>query len=154
MEVLRSGALVLRFPGSRPDHQRMSFQRCHSPGISQPLGCQPAGCVTECKLAVLAARQVSKLRDQLLGQVTATSVGKPADQERRWEIWVPKNHLARVGIQASFILKGKGIKSNLSWTRPAAGENMLVTSRLQSFIGGPGQDVSCELNKDIYLNAH
>ena len=37
MEVLRSGALVLRFPGSRPDHQRMSFQRCHSPGTERPV---------------------------------------------------------------------------------------------------------------------
>ena len=80
MQVLWSGALVLKFPGSRPDDERMSFQRCHSPDVSQPLGCQPIDCVTECKLGVLAARQVSKLRDQLLGQVTATLVGKPADR--------------------------------------------------------------------------
>ena len=29
----------------------------------------------------------------------------------------------------------------------ASGGELLISSSLQSFIGGPGQDVSCELNK-------
>ena len=30
-----------------------------------------------------------------------------------------------------------------------SGEEVLIPSSLQSFTGGPGQDVTCELNKDI-----
>ena len=58
---------------------------------------------------------------------------------------VPKE----VRIQASFILKGEGEKSNISWFQSASGGDVLISSFLQSFTGRPGQDVSCELNKGI-----
>ena len=52
-------------------------------------------------------------------------------------------------MQASFILKGEGVKSNISWFGSASVGDMFVSSSAQSFTGGPGQDVSCELNKGI-----
>ena len=68
---------------------------------------------------------------------------------RRWWTHVPKNHLAWIRIQASFILKREGIKSNISWFPSASRRDVFRSSSLQSFMGGPGQDISCELNKGI-----
>ena len=39
--------------------------------------------------------------------------------------------------------------SNISWLPSASGRDAFISSSLQSFTGGPGQDVSCELNKGI-----
>ena len=72
-----------------------------------------------------------------------------SQQTERWWAHAPKNHLARVRIQASFILKGEGAKSNISCFRSASGRDVLISPSLQSFTGGPGQDVSCELNKGV-----
>ena len=47
------------------------------------------------------------------------------------------------------MLKGEGVKSNTFWFPEASREDLLISSSLQSFIGGPGKDVSCELNKGI-----
>ena len=88
------------------------------------------GFVTESKLVLLAARQASN---------------------RETSCWAsaPKNHLAWVRIQAHFILKGEGVKSNLFWFPSASGGDVLISSSLQSFTDGPDQNVSCELNKAI-----
>ena len=72
-----------------------------------------------------------------------------ASKPRRWWTRVPKNHLAWVRIQAPFILEGEGVKSNTYWFPSASGGDVFISSFLQSFTGGPGQDVSCELNKGI-----
>ena len=64
----------------------------------------------------------------------------------RWWTHALKNHLAWVRTQASFILNGEGVKWNTSH-RPPRG--VLISSCPQSFTGGPGRDVSCELNKGI-----
>ena len=61
---------------------------------------------------------------------------------------IPKNHLAWVRIQAPFILKGEGVKSNISWFLSVSGGNVLISSSLQEE-GGLGQVVSCEINKGI-----
>ena len=47
---------------------------------------------------------------------------------RWWWTHVPKNHLAWVRIQASFILKREGVKSNTSWFPSAFGGNVLISS--------------------------
>ena len=72
-----------------------------------------------------------------------------AGRLRRWWTHVPKNHLAWVRIQGSFIIKGKGVKSNIFWFWSASRGDVFISSCLQSFTGGPGQDDSCELNKGI-----
>ena len=54
-------------------------------------------------------------------------------------------------MQPSFILKGEGIKSDISWFRSDSGGSVLISSSLQSFTGGPGRDVSSELNKGIFM---
>ena len=69
---------------------------------------------------------------------------------RRWWTHVPKNHLAWVRIQASFTLKSKGIKSNISWFRSASKGDVFISSSLQSFMGGPDQDISCELKQRYF----
>ena len=72
---------------------------------------------------------------------------RKASRWRRWWARAPKNHLAWFRIQAPFILKGEGVKSNTSWFPSALGRDVLISSSLQSFTGGPGPDVSCELNR-------
>ena len=72
-------------------------------------------------------------------------IGK-AIRLRRWWVSIPKNHLPKVRIQASFILKEEGVKS---WFQPELGEIVLISSFLQSFTGEPARDVSYELNKGI-----
>ena len=52
------------------------------------------------------------------------------------ETSVPKNYLPEVTTQASVILKQQGVVLAV-----------LISSFLQSFTDGPGQDVFCELNK-------
>ena len=39
--------------------------------------------------------------------------------------------------------------SNISWFPSAPRGDVFISSSLQSFTGGPGQEVSCELNKVI-----
>ena len=41
------------------------------------------------------------------------------------------------------------MKPNTSWFPSASGGDVLISFSLQSFTGGPSQDVSCELNKGI-----
>ena len=72
-----------------------------------------------------------------------------ASRPRGWWTSVPKNHLARVRIQVSFILKKEGLKSNISWFQSASRGGVLISPFLPSFTGGPGQDVSCEVNRGI-----
>ena len=72
-----------------------------------------------------------------------------AGKLRWWWTCAPKNHLAWVRIQAPLILKGEGVKSNTSWFPSASRGDVLISSFLQLFTGGPAQDVSCELNKGI-----
>ena len=60
----------------------------------------------------------------------------------------PKNHLARIRIQA-FIPKGEGVKSDTFWFPSASRGDVLISSSLLTFTGGPGQDVYCELNKGM-----
>jgi len=43
---------------------------------------------------------------------------------------IPKNHLAWVRIQAPFILKGEGVKSNIFWFLSDSGGNVLISSFL------------------------
>ena len=59
------------------------------------------------KLVLLTAWQVSKLRDQVLGQAIET-IWKASRLRRWWTTTVPENHLPRVRIK-SFILKGGGV---------------------------------------------
>ena len=47
---------------------------------------------------------------------------------------------------ASFILKGKWVKT---WFQPDSGGDVLISSLVQPFTGGPGQDISYKLNKGI-----
>ena len=47
------------------------------------------------------------------------------------------------------MLKGEGVNSSTSWFWPASGGDVLLSSFLQPYTGGPGQDVSCKLNKGI-----
>ena len=68
---------------------------------------------------------------------------------RRWWASIPENHLAQVRIQASLILKEKRISSNISWPWSFSRGDVLISSFLQLFTDGPGQDVSCELTKSI-----
>ena len=44
----------------------------------------------------------------------------------------------------------------MSWLQPDSRVDVLISSFLQSFTEGPGQDVSCELNKAFFLklNSH
>ena len=72
-----------------------------------------------------------------------------AGRLRRWWTHVPKNHLAWVRIWASFIPRGEEVKSSISWFWSASRRDVLVSSFLQLFTGGPGQEVSCELNKVV-----
>ena len=37
---------------------------------------------------------------------------------------------------------------NISWLQPDCGEDVLISSPLKPLRGDPGQDVSCELNKE------
>ena len=74
--------------------------------------------------------------------------GKLEDQASWWTN-VPKSHLASVRIQVSFILKEEEVKSQISWFWLASGGDMLISSFLQLFTYGSGQDVSYELNKGI-----
>ena len=39
--------------------------------------------------------------------------------------------------------------TSATWEPPASGGDVLISSFLQSFTGGPGQDVSCGINKGI-----
>ena len=63
--------------------------------------------VTESKHVLLKAQQVNKSRDEVLGQGITSDFIQKASRLRRWWTGVPKNHLTRVRIQASFILKGR-----------------------------------------------
>ena len=45
----------------------------------------------------------------------------------------------------------EGVNENTSWFRSASGRDVLISSSLQSFRGGPGQDVSYKLNKGILV---
>ena len=82
--------------------------------------------VTKFKPVLLAARLADKLRDELLGQ--GTFFRKSSDREDGRLI--PKNHLAWVRIQAPFILKGEGVKSNISWFLSFSGGNVFISSSL------------------------
>ena len=81
--------------------------------------------VTESRLTLLASLQVNKLRDQLLGQRMMTLF--QSLQTETFDAY-PKNHLAWVRPQASFILKGEEAKSNISWFWSAAGGDMFSSS--------------------------
>ena len=72
-------------------------------------------------------------------------IRKAGRLQRCWRR-VPKNHLLQIRIQASFILKGVGVKS---WFQTDSGGHVFISSFQLSFKGGPGQDVSYELHKDI-----
>lgn len=89
--------------------------------------------VTESMLLLVTAWKANKPRDKFLGWRIATWFRKP-DRLRWWWTHVPKNCLAWVIIQASFILKGKEIKSNISWFWSASGGDVLISPFLQSFI--------------------
>ena len=68
------------------------------------------GPVTEFKLILLGAQQTDKLRDKELGQGKATLFRKPAEQGYGG----PVSHrtiLLEFRIQASFILKEKGVRT-------------------------------------------
>lgn len=45
--------------------------------------------------------------------------------------------------------KGEGVEANISWFQSASERDALISSCLQSFTGGPGQDDSRDLNKGI-----
>ena len=47
------------------------------------------------------------------------------------------------------MLKEEGVKLNISWFQSASRGHVFISSFLQLFIGGLGQDVSCELNKGV-----
>ena len=47
------------------------------------------------------------------------------------------------------MIKEEGVASNISWFQSASREDVSVSSVLQSFIDGPGQDVSYIVNKGI-----
>ena len=49
-------------------------------------------------------------------------------------------------IQASLVLKGEEGKS---WFWSDCRRDVFISSFLQQFTSGPGQEVSCELNKSI-----
>ena len=102
--------------------------------------------VIEFRLTLLVTQQSNKR--PLLRQATVTLFEKTANREWWWT-HVPKNNLAWIRIQASFILKREGIKSNISWFPSGSRRDVFRSSSLQSFMGGPGQDISCELNKGI-----
>lgn len=90
--------------------------------------------VTESKLTLLASLQVSKLRDQLLGQrTTALFKSLQAETFDRY----PKTHLAWLRPQASYILKGEEAKSNISWFWSATGGDMLIPSSLKGTLSEP-----------------
>ena len=55
----------------------------------------------------------NKLRDEFVAR-NSDFIWK-ASKPRRWYTHTPKKHLASVRIQASFILKGEGAKSKISW---------------------------------------
>ena len=57
--------------------------------------------------------------------------------------------LSGVRIQAPFIVKGEGVKWDISCFWSAFEGDVLISFSLKSFTGGPGQDVSWELNKGI-----
>ena len=97
------------------------------------------------KLILLATWQASKSSDELLGEGMATYL-ESQKIKNYGGLLAPKNHLAWVRIQASFILKGEGIKSNISWFWSAWKGDVLISSSKKPFTGGPGQDISCELN--------
>ena len=52
-------------------------------------------------------------------------------------------------MQASSRLKVEGSKSDIAKFGSACGWDVFISSFLQSFTGGSGQDVSCELNKSL-----
>lgn len=87
--------------------------------------------------------------ERQIGGATNSNFIQEASRPRRWGTHVPKKHLSRVRIQASFILKVEGVESNISWLRPDSRGETLISSFLPSFTGGPGQDASRELNKGI-----
>ena len=82
----------------------------------------------ESKLLLLAAGQASKWREELLGQGTVTLFTKPADQEDGG-LMSQRTVLPEL-FQASFMLKGEGVKPNTSWFRSASRGYMLISSFL------------------------
>lgn len=78
-----------------------------------------------------------------MGQGTRTLFLKPADREDGGQ----ENYLPRVRIQA-FILKGR-VMSNIFLIQLNSKGDVLISSCPQSFTGGSGQDISCDLNKGI-----
>lgn len=89
-----------------------------------------------------------KIKRWLFGARNSNFIQK-AHGPRRWQTSVPKYLHTQVKIQASFVLKWLRAKSSISWFWSASGGTVLISSCLQSFIVGPGGDVSCELNKGI-----
>ena len=70
---------------------------------------------------------------------------KPADQEDG-RLTSQRTILPEL---ASLILKGEGVKSNISWFQATSKGDRLISSFWPSFTGGPGQDVSREINQGI-----
>ena len=105
--------------------------------------------VTESKLILLAAGRANKSGDEMLRQGTATLIWK-AGTLRRWWTSVPKNHFIGVWMPVSFIeqmgrrwgskVKRPFVLQNL-FPRLAWGRDVLISSFLQPFTGGQGQNV-------------
>ena len=112
--------------------------------------------VTASQHILLAAKQANKSRDDLLRQGIATLFRKPADREDGELATVnscPKQspylspgffYTKRRGSKVKHFLISIGLRP------PASGADVLISSFLQSFTGWPGQDVSCEVNKDNF----
>ena len=98
--------------------------------------------IIKSKFELLAPRQASKSRDKLLGQGIVTLFGKPADQENGG----PESQntiVSELGCRL-FILKGEQVSFLF---QPDSEGYVSMSSFLQPFTDGPGQNVSCELSK-------
>ena len=105
--------------------------------------------VTTSKLILLAPQQAKR---EVVGEKSSDFIRKASKPRRRWTL-VPKNHLAWVSIQASYTTKGGSIDKHLLIPVSLQGD-VLISSFLQSFTGGPSQGVSCGETKVCQHNAH
>ena len=102
--------------------------------------------VTESKLVLPAVQEANKLNDKLLGQEIATLFVKTEDWENGG--LVSQRTIFPV-LESRFLLKEEEVRSDISRFQSVSRGDVLIYSLLQSFIGGPSHDVSCELNKSF-----
>ena len=90
----------------------------------------------------------SKLKLGSKPQLRQCQILNPLGQAGDWNLHsgAPKTPLfpcTTVGTPASGFFQGKGVKSSISWSHSASGGDVFISScSLQSFTGGPGQDLS------------